>query len=168
MITMVLKLLKALNSEIGPWQIAFAGAFAMVIGLTPLWSVHNLVILLLAFVLRVHLATFFMFWALFTGLAYLLDPWFHQIGLYWLSQASLNATWTNMYQQDFWQVLHFNHSMTLGSLIVTVLAFFPTALLFRLGIIRYRVSMMPWLNKLKVIQVLKGSRLYQLYERVDG
>jgi len=168
MITMVLKLLKALNSEIGPWQIAFAGALALVIGLTPLWSVHNLVILLLAFVLRVHLATFFMFWALFTGLAYLLDPWFHQIGLYWLTQASLNETWTTMYQQDFWQVMHFNHSKTLGSLIVTVLAFLPTALLFRLGIIRYRASMMPWLNKLKVMQVLKGSRFYQLYERVDG
>ena len=71
MISMILKLIKALNPDIGPWQIALAGALAMVIGLTPLWSVHNLVILLLAFVLRVHLASFFLFWALFT---YILCP----------------------------------------------------------------------------------------------
>ena len=167
MISMILKLIKALNSDIGPWQIALAGALAMVIGLTPLWSVHNLVILLLAFVLRVHLASFFLFWALFTGLAYLLDPWFHQIGLYWLTQASLNGFWTNLYQQDIWQVLHFNRSITLGSLIVTLLAFVPTVLLLRWAITRYRASLMPWLNKLKLVQLLKGSRWYQLYARVN-
>lgn len=167
MISMILKLVKALNSDLGPWQIAIAGALAMVIGLTPLWSVHNLVILLLAFVLRVHLASFFLFWALFTGLAYLLDPWFHQIGLYWLSQASLNGFWTKLYQQDMWQVVHFNRSITLGSLIVTLLAFVPTALLLRWAIIRYRATLMPWLNKLKLVQLLKGSRGYQLYQRVN-
>jgi len=168
MINLVLKLFKALNSEVGPWQIAFAGALAMVIGFTPLWSAHNLLILLLAFIFRVHLATFFVFWGVFSAVAYLFDPWFHQLGLYWLNKESLNATWTVLYQSDFWRVLHFNHSITLGSLITALIAFFPVAVLFRLGIIQYRASMMPWFNKLKVVQVLKGSRLYQLYEHMDG
>ncbi len=168
MLNPLLKMLKALNSEVGPWQIAFAGALAMVIGLTPLWSVHNLIILLFAFIFRVHLATFFVFWGVFSGVAYLLDPWFHQIGMSLLTKESLQTLWTGFYQNDFWLVTHFNHSITLGSLLVTVVAFFPTAVLFRLGIIKYRSKMMPFINKLKIIQVLKGSKFYELYERFDG
>ncbi|MDX1342919.1 MAG: TIGR03546 family protein [Reinekea sp.] len=168
MIDPVLKLLKALNSEVGPWQIAFAGALSMVIGLTPLWSAHNVIILLFAFVFRVHLATFFVFWGVFSGVAYLLDPWFHEIGLTLLNKDSLQGMWTGLYQNDFWLVTHFNHTITLGSLLVTVVAFFPTAVLFRLGIIQYRAHMLPFINKLKIVQVLKGSKFYQLYERFDG
>lgn len=167
MIDQIFKLVKALNSAVGPWQIAFAGALAMVIGLTPLWSVHNLIILLLAFILRVHFATFLVFWAVFSGIAYLMDPWFHQIGLYWLTMPDLQSFWTGLYQNDFWLVTHFNHTITLGSLIVSVIVFIPTAILFRLGIIKYRARMLPWVNKLKVLQVLKGSRIYQLYEKVS-
>jgi uncharacterized protein (TIGR03546 family) len=162
----VLKLLKALNSEVGPWQIAFAGAFSMIIGLTPLWSMHNVFVLLLVFIFRVHLATFFVFWGVFSGLAYLADPWFHDIGLGLLYNEGLQAMWTGLYQNDFWLASHFNHSITLGSLLVTVIAFLPTAVLFRLGIIQYRAYMLPYINKMKVIQVLKGSKFYQLYERV--
>jgi uncharacterized protein (TIGR03546 family) len=166
MVNSILKLFKALNSEVGPWQIAFAGAFSMIIGLTPVWSMHNIVVLLLVFVLRVHLATFFVFWGVFSGIAYLADPWFHKIGVDLLSNPSLLDTWTSMYQNDFWLAAHFNHSITLGSLLVTLIAFIPMAVIFRLSIIRYRASMLPYINKMKIVQLLKGSRLYQLYERV--
>ncbi len=164
----ILKLLKALNSEVGPWQIAFAGALAMVIGLTPLWSAHNLIILLLALVFRVHLATFFVFWGVFSGLAYLLDPWFDQIGRQLLTDESLQNLWTGLYQNDFWLVMHFNHTITLGSLLVSVIAFIPTAVLFRLGIIQYRAHMLTYINKLRVVQLIKGSKFYELYERFNG
>ena len=163
----LLKLLKALNAEIGPWQIAFAAALAMVIGLTPLWSMHNLFILLLAFILRVHLATFFIFWGLFSALAYLLDPWFEQIGRGLLTNASLHDFWTQLYQQEFWRLMHFNHTITLGSLLVAVLAFVPTAVVFRLAVIQYRAFMLPYIEKLKIIQLLKSTKVYELYQRLD-
>ena len=168
MLSMLLKLFKALNSEVGPWQIGFAGALAMIIGLTPFWSIHNLFILFIAFVFRVHMATFFVFLILFSGLAYLLDPWFHQLGYGWLTDESLSTFWTGLYQNDFWQATRFNHSITLGSLAVTLALFFPMALLIRISVTRYRAHLMPWFLKLKVIQVLKSSKLYELYERVDG
>ncbi|EAR10373.1 TIGR03546 family protein [Reinekea blandensis] len=166
MIDSLLKLLKALNSDVGPWQISFAGALALIIGFTPLWSPHNLLILLFAFVFRVHLATFFVFWGVFSALAWLLDPWFHAIGLSLLNQDSLQGFWTGLYQSDFWQATRFNHSITLGSLLVSVLAFLPAAVIFRLGVVQYRAYMLPYIDKLKVVQLLKGSRFYQLYERI--
>ncbi|TCS40004.1 TIGR03546 family protein [Reinekea marinisedimentorum] len=168
MIQSILKIFKALNSDVGPWQIAFAAAMGMIIGLTPLWSVHNAIVLLLAFLLRVHLATFFVFWLLFSAIAYLLDPWFHQLGLSLLNNDSLESLWTSLYQQDFWQVLHFNHTITLGSFLVAIIAFVPFAVAMRLSIVRYRASLLPWVNKMKVVQMLKGSRLFQLYQSIEG
>lgn len=44
MIRLLLKLIKALNSEASPWQLAFAIACGLVVGFTPLYSVHNLLI----------------------------------------------------------------------------------------------------------------------------
>lgn len=168
MLGMFLKLFRALNSDVGPWQLAFAGALAMVIGLTPLWSLHNLFILFFAFIFRIHLATFFVFWGVFTVIAFLADPWFHQIGLYWLTLDSLESVWTGLYQNDVWRAFHFNHTITLGSFIVALVGFVPVAVLLRLGIVRYRATMMPWFNKLKVVQVIKSSRVYELYERFEG
>lgn len=168
MINWVLKLFKALNSDVGPWQIAFAGAFAMVIGLTPLWSVHNLVVLLLVFVLRVHIGTFFTFWAIFSAFAYLLDPVFDQLGRSWLTNPDLANLWTGLYQSDWWQLTRFNHTITLSSFVISVVAFFPVAVMFRLGVTRYRTSLMPMLNKMKVVQILKSSKFYQLYSKVEG
>lgn len=166
MIEPIFKLLKALNSDASPWQIAFAAALAMIIGLTPLWSLHNLIILFIACVVRVHFSTFLVFWAVFSAIAYLMDPWFHQLGLYWLTLPALESFWTSLYQIDFWQVAHFNHTVTLGSLVVAIISFVPTTVFFRLSINRYRADVLPWVNKLKVLQVLKGSRLFELYQRV--
>ncbi|TXR53112.1 TIGR03546 family protein [Reinekea thalattae] len=168
MIDQFLKLFKALNSDANPWQMAFAAAFGLVIGFTPLWSPHNLLVLLLAFIFRVHLASFFVFWLLFSALAYLLDPWFDQIGYSLLTQVQLTDFWTTLYQNDFWRVLRFNHTITLGSFVVSVIAFLPLAVILRLSIIRYRGAVMPWVEKLKVVQLLKGSKLYELYQRLDG
>lgn len=167
MITPILKLFKALNSEVGPWQIAFAGALSLIIGFTPLWSPHNLIVLLVAFVFRVHLATFFVFWGVFSALAYLLDPWFHSVGMSLLTNPDLQSLWTGLYQSDVWQATRFNHSITLGSLLISVVAFLPAAVLFRLGIIQYRAYMLPYIDKLKIVQLLKGSKFYELYERVS-
>ncbi len=44
MIRAIITLLRVLNSEAAPAQISLALAFAMIVGLTPLWSLHNAVI----------------------------------------------------------------------------------------------------------------------------
>ena len=104
MLTLLLKVFRALNSEAGPWQIAFATGLALIIGLTPVLSLHNLLILLFVFIFRVNLATFFAFWAIFSGFAYLLDPWFDSLGQQWLMAPGLLELWTGLYQSDFWQL----------------------------------------------------------------
>ncbi|MCH8532499.1 MAG: TIGR03546 family protein [Saccharospirillum sp.] len=167
MLTQVAKVLKALNSEAGPWQIAFAVGFALIIGLTPLWSLHNLLVLLLVFVLRTHLSTFFVFWAIFSGFAYMLDGWFDQVGYQMLTSPGLEGFWTALYQNDWWQVSRFNHTITVASLVVSLSLFLPVVVISRIGILRYRDKLMPVMSRLKVVQVIKTSRLFEIYQRLS-
>ena len=81
MLTLIAKLLKALNSDDNPSQIALAVVFAAFIGITPLASPHNIIILLIALVIRIHLPMFILSVGLFTLVAYLIDPISHLIGL---------------------------------------------------------------------------------------
>ncbi|MCA9481390.1 MAG: DUF2062 domain-containing protein, partial [Nitrospira sp.] len=77
MIKLLAKLLRVLNSETEPGQISLGFGLAMIAGLTPLLSLHNLLVLLLVCVLRVNLSAFLLGLALCTGIAYALDPLFH-------------------------------------------------------------------------------------------
>jgi uncharacterized protein (TIGR03546 family) len=167
MLTQFLKFFKALNSDAGPWQLSFAVGLALIIGLTPLWSVHNLIVILLACILRVHFGTFLVFWVVFSGFAYLLDPAFDAWGYAWLTSSALTPTWTALYQSDWWQVMKFNHTITLGSVVVSLLLFVPAVLAMRIGVVRYRAQLMPWANRLKLVQIVKASKVYTLYEKVS-
>ena len=52
MLDQIVKLIKVLNSETAPEQISLALAFAMLAGFTPLWSLHNLLVLFFLQVLQ--------------------------------------------------------------------------------------------------------------------
>ena len=58
MITLLAKLLKALNSDYSPSQIAVAICLGMIMGLTPLSAVHNVLILFLVLIVRVNVGIF--------------------------------------------------------------------------------------------------------------
>lgn len=163
MLGMLAKLLKALNSESAPGQIALAFALALIIGLTPLTSLHNLLVLFLAFVIRINLSAFFLGIAFFSGLAYLIDPLSVSIGESLLTNPDLQESLTALYQSDFWRATKFNHTLTLGGLLVSLALFIPVLVLSRLLIIGYREKFMAWVEKLKVTKLLKASKFYKLY-----
>ncbi len=77
------KLFKALRSNESPGQLAWGFVLGMIIGLTPLWSLHNLVVLVLIIILRVNAAMSIAAFIIFSLFAYLFDPLFHNLG-YWL------------------------------------------------------------------------------------
>jgi len=164
MLTMLAKLLKALNSESAPGQVALAFALAVLAGLTPLLSFHNLLVLLLAFIIRVNLSAFFLGVAFFSGLAYLIDPFSIRLGESLLNNPGLADTWTQMYQSDFWRMTAFNNTLTLGGFVIGLVAFIPVFVVARLFVSMYREKLLAWFEKLKIAQVLKASKFYSLYK----
>jgi uncharacterized protein (TIGR03546 family) len=168
MLESLAKLLKVLNSETAPAQISLALCFAMVAGLTPLISLHNLLVLLLVLVIRVNLSTFLLGLAFFSAIAYLLDPYFHLLGFNLLTNQGLQQFWTTLYNSAFWRLERFNNTIVLGSLLSSLAAFVPVLLLTNFLIRRYREHVLAWVRKTRLMQMLKATKFFNLYKSVSG
>lgn len=119
MLELMAKFLKVLNSDDNPWSIAVAIGLGMIVGLTPFWTLHNLLILVIAFLFRTHLASFWLSVIVFGMLAIGFAPLMSDLGNQLLGDPDLQSMWTAMYQQDFWRMTQFNNSLLLGSLLIS-------------------------------------------------
>jgi len=160
---LIAKLLRVLNSETDPAQIGLGLCFGLILGLTPLFSLHNLLVVLLVLVLRVNLSTVILATVAFSGIAYLLDPLFHAVGLALLTAGPLNGLWTGLYGTLFFRLGHLNNTIVMGSLFCALVLFVPVYLGATALIVRYREHVLSWVQRLKIVQALKGSRLYNAY-----
>lgn len=167
MLTILAKILKVLNSETEPGQISLGLCFAMIAGLTPLFSLHNLLVLLLVLVLRVNLSIFIVGWGIFSGVAYLLDPLFHSLGLAALQARALESFWIVLYNMDLFRLDHFNNSIVMGSLLVSLALFFPMYFGANWLIRKYRETFLAWVRNLRIVESLQASRLFQIYQSLS-
>lgn len=168
MLTLLAKLLKALNSETGAWALAFAFVLGMMVGFTPFWRVHNILILLFALIFRVNLSAFIVSFLICTGIAYLLDPVFHSVGSAWLSSESWRGVWEAMYSSPWWRITQFHHSITLGSIVIS-LALAPfVAVGSYFIVVNYRLRIQKWFLKLKIVQALRANKFWAIYSDLRG
>ncbi len=166
MLTIVAKIFKTLNSETEPFQISLALCFAMIAGLTPLWSLHNFIVLLLVLILRVNLTTFILAWLGFSGIAYILDPVLHAFGLHILTVDALKGFWTALYNSTLWRLSNYNNSLLMGSLVTSLGLFVPLFFLSNMIIRKYREHILDWVMKSRIVQALKASKFYGIYQSV--
>lgn len=167
MLRIIAKLLRVLNSETNPAQISLAFCFAMLAGLTPFFSLHNLIPLFLVLILRVNLSSFLVGLAFFNGVAYLLDPLFHQIGLGVLKAEALQNLWTQCYNNPFIRLTRFNNTILMGSLAFSVLLFVPLFIASNLFIRKYRDHVLALVQKSRIMKALKASRFYSVYNKLE-
>jgi uncharacterized protein (TIGR03546 family) len=139
----------------------------MIAGFLPFFSIANLVILLIVFLVRVNLSAFFLATAFFSGVAYVLDPVFNRIGFTVLAASPLQGLWTAMYNSTFWRLQKFNNSVVMGSFLFSLAAFPPAVLLFNLLIRKYRERVLTWIKRTKIIQALTASRWYEMYHKLS-
>ncbi|MFH1976778.1 MAG: TIGR03546 family protein [Pseudomonadota bacterium] len=168
MITAIAKILKVLNSETDPAQIGLAVSFSIIAGLTPILSLHNLVVLFLVLILRVNISIFIVGTGIFSGISYLLDPVFHITGLGILTAESLGAFWTILYNLPLLRIERFNNSIVMGSLLFSIALFMPVCV-FTMFIVRhYREHILARVRKTRMMQIIMASRLYSVYQAVAG
>ena len=167
MIRIIAKFLKILNSESDPVQISLAFCLAMIMGFTPLLSPHNLLVLLLVLLLRVNLSAFILGFGMFSGIAYLLDPLFHKIGLAILNVNSLENIWTVLYNSTIWRIERFNNTVVMGSLLFSLIFFVPLLLFSNQAINRYREHVFSWIQKTRVMKLFKATKFYRIYNTVS-
>jgi len=162
------KLLKALNSETSPWSLAWGVALGMVLGFTPLFSMHNIIVLFAVLALRINLSFFLISFAFCSGLAYLFDPAFNYMGELLLTTPALLETWQALYEMPLARLAQFNHTITLGSLVVSLLMLLPALFITRFIVINYRTHIQVRMSRLPIVNVIKGTKFWSLYQKASS
>ncbi len=165
MLSILVKLFKALNSEQSPNQLAIAVSLAAILGLTPFLSLHNIFILFIALIFRVNLSLLILSYPLFALIGYFLSPWFQQIGTSLLEMPALTDFWTAFFNTLIGRWSNFYYSGVMGSFVVacvTAIILYP---LSRLMIVAYRDKWLDKINQIHLVKLLKTSRFWQLYNQ---
>lgn len=162
-------ILKLLNSETSPIQMGAGIAFGMILGLTPLMSLHNLVIFLLVCLLRVNFSMFFLSWGWFSVLGFLLDPIFDGVG-YWalVDLKSMRPFWIQITSGAIWPFFRFNNTIVMGSLLVSLILLIPVWILSIFLVKAYRAHWREQIRDSKFMKVLKATPLYGLYDKYQN
>jgi len=161
------KFLKVLRSGESPGLIAGGFAMGFIVGLTPFLTLQNVVILLIVFLTKVNLASTFFSIFVFSFVAYLFDPAFHDLGFFLLTQIdSLVATWTALYNWPLAPLTRFNNTIVMGSFVSALALLFPVYFLFKKGIVAYRARWAERIEKSKFMKALKSNVIFKWYIKV--
>src|SRR4029079_18153305 len=95
LLKLIQSIIKTLHSAGTPGQVAAGMALGSALGLTPLMSLHNLVVFSLLVLLNVSFGGGMLGWMLFVPFGFLLDPVFDLICLSMLAQTSLRTLLTH-------------------------------------------------------------------------
>lgn len=166
MFTIIAKFLSILNSDAAPSHIALAISLALIAGMNSLFSVFGLVVVLLIIILRVNLSALIVAYGLFAGVTLLLSGLLSEIGVAVLSAEALQGVWQQAYQFSLFRFAELNNSLVMGQFVMSLVLFIPVFLLALFLVIKYRVAMQAFVEKFKVVQSLKASKFYQIYQNV--
>ncbi|MEY8213773.1 MAG: DUF2062 domain-containing protein [Colwellia sp.] len=168
MLTLLAKLLHALNSDSSIRQIALAIALGFVVGLSPILTLHNIVIIFFVLIIRVHLGSFILALGFFSGMSYLLSPVIVQVGESILTQPGLTGFFTSLYQLSLFKLAHWHHTYILGAFVLGAVLCAPIYFISKLIIEKYRVHIMTFFEKFRIVKALKASKFYSLYTSFAG
>ena len=160
MFSQLIKLIRILSSETDPIQISLGISLAMIAGFTPIFSLHNILVIFCLLLFRINIATFLLSLVVFSGIAYLLDPVFQEVGRAILTQPDLSAFFTELYNQPFWRLTNFNNTLVMGSLTISLLAFIPSLLLSNYLVKRYRSHVLLYVQRSALFRIVKTSKLF--------
>jgi len=85
-----------------------------------------------------------------------------------LTSENLQSIWTSFYNTGFGRLSQFYNTLTMGSLALS-LALSPLVLIVsRILVVKYREHFLAWVEQWRILQIIKGSRVYQMYQRFGG
>jgi uncharacterized protein (TIGR03546 family) len=158
------QLVKTLNSEGTPGQVAAGIALGSLLGLTPLANLHNLVMLAVIMLCNVSVPGAILGWVLAIPVGFALDPLFDALGnLLLLDTPALRPLWITLANTPVVPLTNFNNTVVLGSVVSWVVLALPIYFFASWGVGRYRAILYPRLQRTRVFRVVTASKLYNVY-----
>lgn len=157
-------LVKALHSEGTPGQVAAGLALGAILGLTPLLSLHNLLVGALILILNVSVPGAMLGWALAIPLGFALDPMFDALGRQLLLETpALTPLWTALANLPVLPLSNFDNTVVLGSLVTALVLFAPIFFGGRWAVRRYRETIGERVRNSALYRAVTASKLYGIY-----
>ena len=157
-------LVKALNSDGTPGQVAAGMALGLCFGLTPLLSMHNLVVLTVAMLTTVSFPGVMLGWAVAVPVGFMLDPLFDRIGLAILTSDALTPVFVWVVNTPVVSLSRLNNTIVVGSLVAWLALLVPMYFVFRFLVTRYRADVYERLERSRFFQLLQASKVWNVYQ----
>ena len=163
MLSLIAKLVAALNANSRPAEVAAAGAFGILLALVPGGNLLWFTLLLIVFFLKVHLATALLVMGLGKLVLPLADPLLSRLGLLILQQEALIPLFTRLINTPVVPFTSFNNSLVMGGLAAGIVLWIPLFLLLRPLIGLYRNAVRP---KIAESRLVKAFVRYPLINKI--
>ena len=151
MLKFIVKLLKALNSNSHPGEIAHAVCLGMLLGFLPKNNIFWYIITVFVLFMRINKGALVLCTFGFTLLAPLFDSIFDQVGYWFLTQPKLEPTFAWLLDIPFVGFTNFNNTIVSGSLLCGLALYIPLYVIARLLVWLLRNKIVPVLRKTKFI-----------------
>lgn len=159
--------IKLLNSDTGNISLAMGMTCGFILGMTPVLSLHSLLVFLFIFFFRIQLGAALVTAFFFKFVAFLLDPVFHAVGSQVLEMESLKGFFTTLYNMPIIPYTRFNNSIVMGSAVVTFMLS-PFVFIFsQKMIIKYRETVLARFKETRFWKAVEATRFYQWYYKYD-
>lgn len=166
------KILKALNSNQRPGEIAAAMSFAFLLALIPGGNLLWIVLFGLTFFLKVNLAVEMGLLIVLKIVAPLADPALHSLGYAILTRPFLREFMTSVQNAPVLPFAKLNNTLVVGGLVLGLLLWVPLFFLFRFLVRRYRDGFLGAIRKTKAYKALLKlplvTKIQKLSRTVSG
>ena len=134
MLKKILRLLKSLNANTHPGEIAHAIAIGFILGLIPKGNLLWVFLFVLFLFVRINKGALFLITLLASTIAPLFDSFFDTLGYWVLTLPSLSPFFSTLLDIPFIAFTSFNDTIVMGSLCASFLLYLPLYILSRIFI----------------------------------
>lgn len=164
MIKAIARIIKVLQANDSPRQMVWGIILGSLLGLVPGFNLIHVFLLFLIYLLNVNVGIAILSAAVYKIISAVISPLSHLIGVYILTQLPfLTGVWTFLYNLPVVPWTRFYNTVVMGSVVIGCLWVIPQYFLMMKGVLWYRKSVRDKinarLNKMKVVKVIKGSKL---------
>ena len=165
MLEKIVKMLRALNSNSNPGEIAHAFSIGVLLGFLPKGNLLWGFLFFLMIFFRINKGTYFLTILLTSLFMPFVYPYFHQIGLWFLQLEELQNVFHFLIEIPFVAFTRFNNTIVMGALIAGIVLYIPLYVLSRLFVRFWRKVAAPKINETKFVQRL---RTFSLAKKITG
>lgn len=158
---------KLLNSDTGTISLAAGMTCGFILGMTPVLSLHSLLIFLILFFFRIQIGAAFVMAFFFKFIAFLIDPVFDAVGRKVLEMESLAPFFTELYNMPLIPYTRFNNSIVMGSAVITFALSPIVFIISQRLIVKYRETILARFKTTKFWKALEATKFYQWYYKYD-